>query len=257
MTNSSKSILTFLGIDTISTIHLNGQLLGHTDNMFVRYQYDVKDLLQSSAPGGMNTLQVEIENPIKAASNLASKNSFTPPNCPPGVYNGECHMNFLRKMQASFAWDWGLAAPSAGLWKGVELEIYDTATIRDATVDMELMDKKWNVRFRVYLETGVASAKVKGNLEILIAGLGNGRVAKQIDNQSDERGELAVDLEVDVSEDEVELWWPNGFGEQELYSVNISFGQQDKNLAAFEEIDTKTLRIGFRTINLIQEPLGE
>lgn len=257
MTDSSKAILTFLGIDTISTILLNGQLLGHTDNMFVRYQYDVKDLLKSSAPGGMNTLQVEIENPIKAASNLASNNSFTPPNCPPGVYNGECHMNFLRKMQASFAWDWGLAAPSSGLWKGVELEIYDMASIRDATVDMELMDKKWNVRFRVYLETGVSSAKVKGDLEILIAGLSDGRVAEQIDNQSDERGELAVDLEVVVSENDVKLWWPNGFGEQMLYSVNISFAQQDKALGLFEEIDTKTLRIGFRTINLIQEPLGE
>jgi hypothetical protein len=29
---------------------------------------------------------------------------------------GECHANFIRKMQASFSWDWGPAFPSMGLW---------------------------------------------------------------------------------------------------------------------------------------------
>lgn len=32
------------------------------------------------------------------------------------VHQGECHANFIRKMQASFGWDWGPAFPSVGLW---------------------------------------------------------------------------------------------------------------------------------------------
>lgn len=225
--------------------------------MFVRYRYDVRDLLKNSTPHELNSLRVDIENPINAASNLAQRHNFTPPNCPPGVYNGECHMNFLRKMQASFAWDWGLAAPSSGLWKDVQLEIYDIATIRDTTLDMELKDHKWNVRFQVYLETGVGSSMVRGALEILIAEINGSRVAKSINNQSDGRGELVVELEVVVSEEEVKLWWPNGFGEQALYTVNVSFTQHDNRVGPSVHKDTKTLRIGFRTIELIQKPLGK
>lgn len=63
-----------------------------------------------------NHLRIQFESPIEAGVNYASQNNFTPPECPPSRYNGECHVNFLRKMQASFSWDWGLAAPSIGIW---------------------------------------------------------------------------------------------------------------------------------------------
>lgn len=59
---------------------------------------------------------MQIFSPIQVAKQLSNENKVTPPECPPARYNGECHMNFLRKMQASFSWDWGLAAPSMGLW---------------------------------------------------------------------------------------------------------------------------------------------
>lgn len=39
-----------------------------------------------------------------------------PPLCVPKEYNGECHVNYLRKMQSSFGWDWGPAFPSVGIW---------------------------------------------------------------------------------------------------------------------------------------------
>lgn len=39
-----------------------------------------------------------------------------PPFCVPKNYNGECHVNYLRKMQCSFGWDWGPAFPSVGIW---------------------------------------------------------------------------------------------------------------------------------------------
>lgn len=63
-----------------------------------------------------NQLKIQFASPIEAAEKNAAKYAFTPPECPPGRYKGECHMNMLRKMQASFSWDWGLAAPSVGIW---------------------------------------------------------------------------------------------------------------------------------------------
>lgn len=107
--------LTFHGIDTISEIYLNGHLLGHTDNMFVRYTYEVGHILQD-----VNRLVVRLISPVHAArmraDALTARNMSVPPACPPVSYRGECHVNMLRKMQASFSWDWGLAAPSMGIW---------------------------------------------------------------------------------------------------------------------------------------------
>lgn len=66
---------------------------------------------------GTNTLEVRLKSPIQAALNLAAEDEFrVPPNCSAPAQRGECHINYLRKMQASFSWDWGPAAPSVGIW---------------------------------------------------------------------------------------------------------------------------------------------
>lgn len=92
------------------------------------------------------------------------------------MYNGECHVNLLRKMQASFAWDWGLAAPSMGIWKNVYLDLYDSIIMRDITyqlidgveVDDEEVDElasdddMWTLKISVHLETGLGEADFQG-----------------------------------------------------------------------------------------------
>ncbi|XP_026688283.1 beta-mannosidase-like, partial [Diaphorina citri] len=49
-----------------------------------------------------------------------------------------------------------------------------------------------------------------------------------------------------VPASEVELWWPNGYGEQPLYNLQIT-------LASGVEMSTKSIKIGFRTVELIQD----
>lgn len=143
--------LTFFGIDTISDIYVNGGLVGSTDNMFVRYSFNIKKKLKS----GENKIEVVIKSPIKEALKLAEKlGNPPPPACTPFVYNGECHMNLLRKMQASFGWDWGLAAPSMGIWKPVVMEYFQTAIIRDISVNtVSKNNGSWDMNVRVYLDS--------------------------------------------------------------------------------------------------------
>ena len=43
---SQSIILIAEGIDTVATIFINGQQVGTTDNMFVKYTFDVKSLLK-------------------------------------------------------------------------------------------------------------------------------------------------------------------------------------------------------------------
>ncbi|KAE8745628.1 hypothetical protein FOCC_FOCC007629 [Frankliniella occidentalis] len=138
------------GVDTVADVYLNGHLLGHTDNMFVRYRFDVKDLLK-----------VHFTSPVLAAAARAARQAeqyVVPPTCPPANYHGECSVNLLRKMQASFAWDWGPAFPSAGLWKGVALEAYDEAVLRDVGFDASPgASGAWEARVRVHWEAGAGA----------------------------------------------------------------------------------------------------
>lgn len=126
----------------------------------------------------MNEISIEFMSPIVGALQLAeTMETEIPPKCPPEVYNGECHMNMLRKMQASFAWDWGLAAPSMGLWKTAYLDIYDSIIIRDITYQLtggnphihELDAKNyWTLKIFVHIETGMKETEFQG---VVVCGL--------------------------------------------------------------------------------------
>jgi len=66
-----------------------------------------------------NLLKVAFRSAVKVAEDLYNKQRedyVVPPKCVPTLYNGECHVNHIRKMQASFSWDWGPAFPSIGIW---------------------------------------------------------------------------------------------------------------------------------------------
>ena len=149
--------LTFHGIDTVSSIYLNGQLLGHTSNMFVRYSFDVVNYLRKE-----NILEIKIISPIWAAkaeaNELFANDINVPPNCPHSRENGECHRNMLRKMQTSFGGSSNLAAPSMGIWKPVDLEYFEVAIMRDVDVAIRHNDTHWTLDMRIFLSTDIRRA---------------------------------------------------------------------------------------------------
>lgn len=51
----------------------------------------------------------------------------------------------------------------------------------------------------------------------------------------------------------VETWWPNGLGSQSLYDLNVFW---EGIVPAESGSSSKTVRIGFRTIELVEEPAG-
>lgn len=111
--------LTVSGIDTISTIRINKEIIGHTDNMFRYYTFNVLPYLFTGDDA--NLLEIEIMSPVVYAKQLSEKvlEEFEisyPPACPNEEIHGECHANMIRKMQSSFGSNTTLAAPSMGIW---------------------------------------------------------------------------------------------------------------------------------------------
>ena len=63
-----------------------------------------------------------------------------PPVCPHSEQKGECHVNFVRKMQCSFSWDWGPTFASSGIVRDIELHIGSGARIRHVMVSTKKLD---------------------------------------------------------------------------------------------------------------------
>lgn len=61
------------------------------------------------------------------------------------------------------------------------------------------------------------------------------------------------------SQSKVELWWPNGYGEPKLYNLYFGWtgGLSPELQPELWSTSQKSIRIGFRTIELIQKELGK
>ncbi|RZC32612.1 Glyco hydro 2 domain containing protein [Asbolus verrucosus] len=232
--------LVFEGLDTFATILINGQEVGTSQNMFVRYVFDVKQQLQFSSP----------VNVAAALANETINDYVIPPECPDEQYNGICHANRIRKMQASFSWDWGPAFASVGIWKDVYLEAFNDAVIKYVVASpSKNTDGSWKLSVTTYL---TARGPVAGIVSVILETENGTPVLVDVDVQEDVSvdGEIAVTKYLDVSADLVNTWWPNGYGTQDLYNLKVTFTGEN-------EQDEKTVRVGFRTVELIQEQLEQ
>ncbi|XP_022913917.2 beta-mannosidase [Onthophagus taurus] len=243
--------LVFDGLDTFSQIILNDHLIGTSENMFVQYIFDVLPYLQN----GINTLQVRFTSPILMAKHLFEKQAMdylVPPACVPIEYNGECHANHIRKMQASFSWDWGPALPSVGIWKSVRIEAYNSGLIRHVLVSTEAdQSDNWNVKVTTYFD-GNINDELLGDLLIrLQTNLDVVETIYDISFTNIGNGELVHTAMFTIPKLHVDLWWPNGYGNPTLYQMTVTFKSSNQ-----EEMCKKTLKIGFRTISLVQDKIG-
>ncbi|CAN9501998.1 unnamed protein product [Ophioblennius macclurei] len=229
-----KVLLVFDGVDTVASVSLNGMVVGKTDNMFRRYDFSVRDLLKDEE----NLLEVTLFSPVLYASERRKAHPYrVPPECPPDVQHGECHVNFIRKAQNSFSWDWGPSFPSAGLWGGVRLEAFDALRlVRVSCVPLyDDRSTEWRVRVELLLDAVQTAQR-----QITVA-------VPELDSEETFQAQILAGttktvlvLHINTSK-EVKLWWPNGHGAQPFYNLTIR-GLQD----------FVTSKVYFRTVDLNQ-----
>ncbi|XP_052836095.1 beta-mannosidase-like isoform X1 [Drosophila gunungcola] len=248
--------LTLHGIDTVSKVRLNGELLGETDNMFVRYSFAIGHLLLPRP--SQNTLEIKILSPLQEASRRAREREDQgvitgPISCPRSRGDVECHRNHLRKMQMSFGGEWNPAALSLGIWKPVVVEYYAVAVLRDIDVAINRNDTHWTMDCRAFLSS-LASEDFYARLVVYANELFDERLV--LEKQVVSFESPVVEFKIHIPKDRVTLWWPNGYGKQKLYPVHFSVkcyaSEEGPSLSSRTE-SQKLLKIGFRTIQLVED----
>ncbi|MCU0484514.1 MAG: glycoside hydrolase family 2 protein [Anaerolineales bacterium] len=221
------------GIDTIADIYLNEHHLGHTENMFRHWEWEVKPYLHT----GENALRVVFGAPV---SYIKARQAVLP-LVGGGDIPGGPH---LRKAPCHWGWDWGPKLPPIGFWKDVTLVGWSSAKFQDVHIRQAIVGGQ----ARVFADLDVQAWH---DLELmafmrLTSPEGEVFVCEQT-LQCTGENKCHFD-ELMVAVDDPQLWWPNGYGSQPLYLLEVWLQAGDTVL------DTRQYQLGLRTIELRQEP---
>ncbi len=216
---SDAVLLRFEGIDTVADVFLNGEKLGHTENMHRTFEFEVKDLLKEEG----NELRVLLHSPTRFIKEEYKHN----------VADGseEAMVGFanLRKTHCMFGWDWGPRLPDAGLWRPVKLLGIEKARVDSVYVAQKHEDGKVTLHFDV--DADVYDREALMGYTVLIT-------------DPDGKETLCKGSPEEIVIERPQLWWPNGFGAQPLYTAEVRL------YAGGKQVDAWKKRIGLRTLTM-------
>ncbi len=215
---SEQVLLHCDGLDTICDVFLNGTLLGYANNQHRVWEFDVTDLLDEE-----NELKIVFYSPTKYIKEEQKKIIVD------GSEHAMVGFPHIRKAHCMFGWDWGPRLPDAGIWRDIVLlginearidSVYITQHHKNGAVDLEL-----DVDADVICDDAELSYTVTLTAP-------DGTVSSYQDSPET------------ISVENPQLWWPNGYGAQPLYTVRVDL------FADGEMVDTWEKRIGLRTMTM-------
>jgi len=217
------------GIDTLSEISINGVSIATTDNMHRTYRFDVKAYLKN----GNNEISIFLHSPINYIKEKQEKVPLW------GVGDAVAGYPHIRKAHSMFGWDWGPQIPDLGIWRNISLVASNVGRIDDVYITQAHSNGEVSLDIQVRLENW-AQAVVKLDVKLLNP---DNTVADKVTlatNSSEEKVSFHVN--------DPQLWWPNGYGDQPLYKVEVIAS------ACEELLDSKEYTIGLKTITIKNEP---
>ena len=233
-TEGCKVVLAFDGLDTFAHVMLDGKTILQSDNMFLPYRVDITEAIQSKSH---HDLEVEFDSAFLKGQEIRSQYPDHKYIC----FNGDSGRLAVRKAQYHWGWDWGPVLMCAGIWRPVRLEVY-SVRIADLRTDITIQDdyKQATVQASAQLE-GFETQSDHIQAKVTVS-LGDKAISSS-QAVVTPHGKATAKLEIP----QPELWWPNGYGDQPLYTVSLTISVGD---TAFH---TESRRIGMRRVQLIQE----
>ncbi len=235
-------ILCFDGLDTYCEIFVDTQSLGKTNNMFCRYRFELDE---SMCRGGMKAILVRIDPWKPTVIAWAEKH---------GVEFEKMDVSFevkercvSRKSQMVFGWDNTPRLPAGGIYRKAYLEIRNKIRVSQWTWRVVDGDPGLNVaRIEISGEVEIPDQNLDtySGLEINILGVcGNSSFAGS--SPVNKEGAFLVFLDIESPK----WWWPNGYGDAYLYSLQVTLMRDSEILDKIEK------KIGLRTVTVRTTPI--
>jgi beta-mannosidase len=220
--NKDAVILHFEGIDTLADIYLNDKFLGDAYNMHRMWEYDIKEIAKQNG----NELKIVLHSPTKYIKEEQEK-----------CYTGgahECMEGFphIRKAHCMFGWDWGPRLPDAGIFRSVKILGIDAGRFEQVYVKQQHEKDKVTLEFDYSIELFCENNELSTTITVIGP---DGTNYKKNEEEA-------------IVINNPELWWPNGYGKQPLYTVIAVLTNEDGNV-----LDTWERKIGLRTLTIHKE----
>ena len=224
------------GLDTLCELRWNGRRLLATDNQFRTWRVE----LEGARPG-----PAELE--LRCASvfpYLKAKNAER--HCPGwgvGVDKDDTGA-WVRKSPFNFGWDWAPKLVTAGPWRPMRLEGWNTARFEHLQWRQHHgADGRVELSLAADLRRALSGADVELDVEVEL------RLEGRLLRQARARG-AGERLELRFGVPDPQLWWPRELGAQPLYELRVRL-RDPRSRAVLE---TRDQRLGLRRIELVREP---
>ena len=230
--NSGERVnLVLEGLDCLGTIWINNKLVGTTDNMLIEHKLEITGFLNLE---GGNTIYIRIDPAIAESQKyiigvIGSRDDFRAEE-----------MN-IRKAPHMYGWDIMPRLVSAGLWRDIGLQVVKPTRFEQVywmTNSVDVLHKKavlildWQFSTEYPTIDGLA-------MEVSLQ-----RGDKTVYHHSYPLNTYCSRQRIYL--DNVEFWWPRGYGEPSLYDATVSIVDSKKNV-----LDEKKQKVGIRTAELI------
>jgi mannosylglycoprotein endo-beta-mannosidase len=232
--NRAHTWLHFGGVNYAADVWVNGELVGAIKGAFLRGDFDISSRIRRGHRVAVAVLVHPQPNPgvpheHTQALGLGRNGGVTAIDGP----------TFL----ATIGWDWmpAIRDRDSGIWQPVTLSSTGPVVLRNPYVTSQLSAKfdSADLNFSTELENKTSQA-VDGDLVGTITG--DGREVKFRKHVTVEAGanqtvslDAASTLELHIANPK--LWWPNGYGEPNLYSLALRFeaghGVSDRQTTSF------------------------
>ncbi|MDA9555859.1 beta galactosidase jelly roll domain-containing protein, partial [Pelobium sp.] len=237
LSDKKNLLLVFNGINYQADIWLNGKLLGKINGAFKKESYDITKYLNTKGENAIAVRIIPPQNP--GIPHEESPSAGRGPNGGLLTLDGPTFI-------ASEGWDWmpGIRDRNIGIWQDVRLKLVDDITILNPHVvtDLPLPDTS---KANIFISTEVSN-KSKTNQTVLVSGrIGDINFSKQVELKADENKVVSFtpDEFPQLKMKNPRLWWPNGYGKQELYKLNLTVAVNGK------VSDEKLVRFGVRELS--------
>lgn len=234
-------------LDIHADIFLNGTHLGHHDSAFYPFCKDVSPWLKE----GENRLLIRLSTGVEHVDDreLEPVRDFVA--CEwrrrrPG--RGDYRRVCLRKPQYVFGWDQSPHLATCAIAGDVRIDFLDEIVVRDIRFETLALEE---AGARILAEAEVESREwlfardCTVTFQVSLAGK---TVHTKTVNYLSQTGSNYLDFSFILPKPQ--LWWPNGYGKQPLYTVRVTASNQ------YGATDEKTITTGIRTVALDQSPLN-